>query len=399
MKNNQTSRRIYQGVYYLAAGLLYFAVLLRSILLYQGTSFLWQVLGLLLLFLFFLIVESVFSERMGKWMHLYIALQTLLTCILIYGPDFKEYDYFALLFAILGMQVMQSFYFVKGTIWLVAFLILMAYPFLRIQGILLGIINTLLFGSVMTFISFYSLATRRARAAHQHNQLLMNQLKQANRQLETYSDTLRQLGVANERQRLRRELHDSVTQTIFSMTLTTQSALLLTKRDPTRVGDQLERLNQLTQSALAEMHTLISELRPDQQEQPRLAAKLRQHIDQRQLPEGLTVTIEVEGDQKLSPEEEAGLFRIVQEALNNVVKHAQASRATLHLHLIDPCWTEVEDNGLGFDVQQTQGRGKFGLAGMRERAEEIDWELVIKSETGKGSQVRVQKKYPAETRQ
>ena len=395
MSDKQPNKRIYQSVYYLATGLIYTAVLLRSILIYQSTPFLREVLGLLSCYLLLFLVENALKKRMGRWFHLYLGLQTILISLLIFGSNYKEYDYFSLLFAIMGMQTMQRLDIKSGAVWIVLFFVLIGFPFIRIEGILEGSIRMILFGSVIIFLSAYSLAARQAQDAHSQNQSLMHQLQAANIQLESHSDTLKKLGVANERQRLRRELHDSVTQTIFSMTLTTQSAFLLLERDPTRVGAQLERLNQLAQSALVEMHLLISELRPEQQTGSGLVAELRHHIASRHLPEGLAVTLEVEGDHKLSAKENQGLFRISQEALNNVVKHAHATKSILRLHMIEPYWIEIEDDGQGFNLEHAQGSGRLGLSGMHERADEISWSLAIQSTPGSGTRIRVEKIYPA----
>ena len=391
MTAKRYSKWIYQGVFYLAAGLIYTAILLRSYLLYQGTPALGQILALLLIFLLFSGLELLLSKRVGGWFHVYLALQTILVCLLIYGPDFKEYDYFSLLFAILGMQAMQRLNYRGGISWILIFILLIGYAFIRFEGVLEGPIRVLLFGSVIVFLSAYALASRRAQEARTRNQSLMQQLQEANLQLQAYSDTLEHLGVAHERQRLARELHDSVTQTIFSMTLTTQSALLLLDRDQSRVGAQLERLNQLAQSALVEMHTLISELRPEQPAGDGLVAALRQHLTNRHIPEGLSVSMDAEGEQALSPAEEQGLFRIAQEALNNVIKHAHASHVHLRVHLVKPYWIEITDDGQGFDIQQAHGGERLGLAGMRERAAEIGWDLQIQSSPGEGTHIRVEK--------
>jgi signal transduction histidine kinase len=224
----------------------------------------------------------------------------------------------------------------------------------------------------------------------------MQQLQEANRQLQAYSKRLQRLAVARERHRLARELHDSVTQTIFSMTLTTQSAVLLLDRDPGRVGAQLDRLTQLAQGALSEMRVLISELRPEKVAEGGLVAVLRQHLADRPMPENLLVSLEVEGDPlaRLSPAEERGLFRIVQEALNNIVKHARASQACVRLRLAEPAWIEIQDQGQGFDLRQARNSGRVGLASMRERAAEIGWNLQITTSPGAGTHIRVEKKPP-----
>jgi signal transduction histidine kinase len=393
MAENQSSNRIYQRVYYLAIGLIYFAIFLRSILFYQGTPYLGRMLGLLLCFLLVFLVEYALSRRVGKWFNFYLGVQSFLVFLVFFFSNHEDYDYISLLFAFLGMQAMQHLDRRRGTLWIVLFFILFSFPFIKYEGPLEGVIRVVLFGSVIIFLSAYSLTTRRAQEARAQNQFLMQQLQTANLQLESHSDTLKQLGAAHERQRLRRELHDSVTQTLFSMTLTTQSALLLIDRDLNRVGTQLERLNQLAESALAEMRMLISELRPERQAGEDLEALLRKHIDSRHIPEGLAVSLDKQGDERLSSQEEQGLFRITQEALNNVIKHAHAAKASIHLHLVFPLWIEITDDGQGFSLEQAEGSGRLGLAGMQERADEISWELAIQSSPGAGTRIRVEKDY------
>ena len=139
----------------------------------------------------------------------------------------------------------------------------------------------------------YALASRRAEEARVRNQALATELEAANTELRDYSSRLERLAVAQERNRLARELHDSVTQTIFSMTLASQSAAILFEREPDQVDTQLERLGELTKSALAEMHVLISELTPTAPVEGGLAAAMRSDI-QRRGDDGLEVSLEVE---------------------------------------------------------------------------------------------------------
>ena len=105
----------------------------------------------------------------------------------------------------------------------------------------------------------------------------------------------------------------------------------------------------------------------------------------------LTVSFEVQGSQPLTPAEEQSLFRIAQEALNNVVKHAGVSQAVLRLRLDEPFSMEIEDQGVGFDRQQIQDHGRLGMASMRERAAEIGWGLQVDSSPADGTRIIVQK--------
>jgi signal transduction histidine kinase len=181
------------------------------------------------------------------------------------------------------------------------------------------------------------------------------------------------------------------------MTLTTQSALMLMEQDPARVESQLERLSQLARNTLAEMQLLITELKPEATTRGGLAATLKRYLADARFSENLDISLDVQGEGPLTPAEEQSLFHIVQEALNNIVKHAQVSKAQVRLHLCEPVWIEIEDWGQGFDLQHAQHSGRLGLFSMRERAAEVAWDLQIKTSPGQGTCIRVEK-LPAEVR-
>jgi signal transduction histidine kinase len=150
-------------------------------------------------------------------------------------------------------------------------------------------------------------------------------LQQRLKELQEYATQAEELAAVQERNRLARELHDSLTQTIFSMTLTAETARILLERDPSQSAPHLTLLQELAQSALSEMRALIQQLRPSPVEEGGLVSALQQHLAALERREGLKVSLQVEGEGQLLRDQEEGLFRIVQEALNNVVKHAQTS--------------------------------------------------------------------------
>ena len=384
-----------QWVFRLTVACIFGTVLLRSLLFYRGSLFLSQVLGLLALWLLLFLGEDVVFHRWPRHFPVYLVLQMLLVSVFLWRPAFPGYDVFALLFALLGMQVMQRLPARSGAIWLGAFALLTVLPMVIKDRPLQGMAMALVYTAVNVFLGSYVLATRRAQTARARAQGLALELQETNRQLRAHAARLQQLAATRERHYLARELHDSVTQTAFSMALTTQSALLLLDRDSSKVGAQLDRLSELAHSALSEMHLLISELRPEKVAEGGLAAALRHHLADRHLPADLVVSLEIEGNRPLAPAEEQGLFRIAQEALNNVVKHAQASQATIRLHLVEPFWMEIEDQGRGFDLQQARdsGRagGRVGLVSMEERAAEIGWNLQVVTAPGAGTRIRAEK--------
>jgi signal transduction histidine kinase len=377
-----------QGIFYLAASFYFVAVFLRSILAYQDSPEIGQVLVLLLIWLVLAASETFLSTRWSSYFPIYLVFQTILVLALLTTADSP--DFFAALFNILSMQVMLRLNPKIGALWIgmcaLAMELLLA-PVYGSQAIALTLIYTA--GNI--FFGSYALATRRAQAARDQNLAFIKQLQEANRQMRDYSLKLEQLAVARERNRMARELHDSVTQTVFSMTLTTQSARMLLDHDSDRVGAQLERLSQLAKSALSEMQLLISELHPVKVSGGGLVSALRQHLTTSRFPETLSVSLHIEGDETLDSVEEQNLFRILQESLNNIVKHAQATQAHIELHLTEPFWIEVEDQGQGFDLQQASASGGVGLKAMCERAAEIGWDLQVVTSTGAGTRIRVEK--------
>jgi signal transduction histidine kinase len=378
----------HRWIYYLAAGLMFAAAAVRSLLAFQENPLLGRVLLWLAIWLLGFISNSLLASKWPRISAGWIGLEMLVTLILLHET---RTDYFAFLFAIPVMQAMQQFT-LKVTAALIGIATLLTIlTLLQPFGVFYTLAITVVFFGGTVFLVLYIGSTRRLQAVEQQQQMLVEQLQKTNRQLELYSLQTQQLAAGRERQRLARELHDSVTQTIFSMTMTTQSAIILLERDRQQVAKQLDRLDQLAQSAQAEMQVLISRLAPETFTGAGFISALKQHLADRQRLDNLFVSLEVNDSQPLEPAEEAGLFRIAQEALNNIVKHARVSQAVLRLHLSKPFWMEVEDQGCGFELLQAHEPGRVGLAGMRERAAEMDWNLHVDSSPGKGTRIRVEK--------
>ena len=222
-------------------------------------------------------------------------------------------------------------------------------------------------------------------------QTRLDELQEAHRQLQEYAAQAGELATVQERNRLARELHDSVTQTIFSMTLTTEAAHILLQRDPSQVTPQLNRLQELAQGALSEMRSLIQQLRLRPVEEGRLVSALQQHLTTLEGTEGIKVDFHVEGEGQLPTDQEEGLFRIAQEALNNVTKHAKTDRVAVTLRMLNEgALLSVEDHGVGFDPARQPASGEgFGLTSMRERVEILGGTLEVRSSPGDGTTILV----------
>jgi len=202
----------------------------------------------------------------------------------------------------------------------------------------------------------------------------------------------RELTVVEERNRLARELHDSVAQKLFGVTLTAEAAATLIDRDPARARTEMQKARDLTQGALQELRSLIFELRPAELEDDGLVPTIRKHIDVLQRVFDTNVSLRVRGERRLKPGVEKELFRIAQEALHNAMKHAQAGAIELELDMRGKqVVLTVCDDGVGFDPGDTAVRDRrLGLTSMEERAEALGGIVRIESSPGAGTKVCVE---------
>lgn len=218
------------------------------------------------------------------------------------------------------------------------------------------------------------------------------------------------IAVLEERQRLARELHDSVTQLIFSMTLIAQSITPAWRRNPVEGEQRVNRLLELSQAALAEMRALLAELRPPVQvdqiavesfdlDEQNLSGtqRLRKHgllpaLDKyikMMAQDRLEVRLEASNYVRQPVETEEALLRIAQEAFNNAVKHAQAERVSINLNVeAEGVYLRVQDDGKGFSTAGKVHAG-MGLRTMLERAEMLDGKLNVISAPGQGTTIEV----------
>jgi len=202
------------------------------------------------------------------------------------------------------------------------------------------------------------------------------------------TEKARQQAAAEERNRLARDLHDAVSQTIFSASLISEVLPRLWQRDADEGRKRLEEVRQLTRGALAEMRTLLLELRPDSLAEADIEYLLKQLGESITGRSRMPVTVTVTGRCNVPVDIKIALYRIAQEALNNVVKHAGAKTASVSLLCRAARVTlQVSDDGQGFNSRAVPPNS-LGLNIMRERAREIGASLAIRSKAGGGTTVR-----------
>ena len=196
-----------------------------------------------------------------------------------------------------------------------------------------------------------------------------------------------QAATLEERQRLARELHDSVSQALYGIALGARTARSLLDRDPAQVADPLEYVLSLAEAGLAEMRALIFELRPESLQNEGLVAALDKQVASLRARHGIRVEANLCDEPAVPLELKEPIYRIAQEALHNTVKHARASQIQLRLECDRAgILLEVADDGHGFDPKGPFP-GHLGLQSMRERAAALGGSLDIDSAPGRGTRV------------
>ncbi len=371
--------------------LIFAAAATRAIFELQGTPDIrYATIGLILYLLLLLAEPWVISHNL-IYLHGVNVLQTSIGLVLLLVVG--NLDYFALLFippcaqSILNFPRKTAFAWIGGICFLMVAALLVHFPLSE------SISFVIIYPAAIFLITGFCYLTLQAEEAQSRSERLLSDLQEANRKLQAYAAQVQELAAADERNRLARELHDSVTQIIFGLTLSAQAARILIDRDPARAAAELDHMQVLAQNALAEMRALIQQLRPRSVAKEGLASGLRQLIAEQQSNNGLIVELQIRGDQRLPENIEQELFRVAQEALNNIIKHAHTDRAVITLDLEDEnrILMGIEDSGVGFDSARVRSLpGHLGLISMTERIQALGGRLVVDSKPGKGTHLQVE---------
>ena len=377
---------------FLATYLIYIAVVARAIGWNYETSpippSIWILLAVFGVVLF---SQQAFTRRIPSYPRLYIVIQSGLAIILLYRAP--AIDFLTLLFLPLSFQAVQFFPGKPGFAWVGIYILAMAGRLLFGLEWEAGLTNVLAGGGANILMGSFAHLITRTEHRREENQHLFGELQEAYSQLKDSAGQAEELAAATERHRLVRELHDSLTQTLFSMNLAVQSAQLSMGDSANQVDEHLARLQSLARSAASEVQALTGQVPLRPQGKGGLAEAIQRLADERMAQDGLEIAFEVTGQRTLPEAVEANLYRIAQEALNNITRHAGVRQAVIRLYLDGPTASmEVEDQGCGFDLAGSTHTSGYGLAGMAERASEIGWKLDVKSSPGTGTRIRVEEK-------
>jgi len=201
----------------------------------------------------------------------------------------------------------------------------------------------------------------------------------------------KEAAVLAERSRLARELHDSVSQSLYSVSLIAETARQLARKgDLPNTLSSLNELGNTVQQTLKEMRLLIYNLRPEILKKEGFRGAIQQRLDAVESRSGIKGKLIMEGETDLSELEEDTFYRIIQEALNNTLKHSSATSVTLKVRIDkDKAEIEVEDDGIGFEAGAIDDKGGLGLVSIQERAESLNGKFSFNSSPGKGTSLKV----------
>lgn len=206
-----------------------------------------------------------------------------------------------------------------------------------------------------------------------------------------YAKTAHKAATIEERQRLARDLHDSVSQQLFALTMMSQAVIRTMDKNPTKAKTQMIEIAETASKAQTEMRALLLHLRPVHLSGESLAAGIRQLVEELQSKCTIDFQLSIDEITGLAEGTEEHLFRIIQESLSNTLRHAMATKVKIHIRQDDrEVFLHLADNGKGFDLSENrQKKTSYGLKTMRERSEEIGGIFTIRTKEGEGTYIDI----------
>jgi signal transduction histidine kinase len=326
--------------------------------------------------------------------HAYLGVHGgLVAALMFLQPGWTMYPvlYIApITWAILHLPVRQGVY------WIAAFTVATATSFAIGINLGEGLIALFLYGVLYAFIGAFASALARADAARRESQALLAELQETHDQLQEYALRAEELAVVEERNRLAREMHDTLGHRLTVASVQLEAAQRLCPTDSERAANMVGTVREQVREALAELRATVATLRTPVEADLQLRSALRRLMDHFEKATGLTVHRVLPNEMPPLPDAyRLTFFRVAQEALTNIQKHAGASQAWLVLTAGDEAFSLlVGDDGKG--VSLNAAPTGFGLQGLRERAEQLGGELHVEPRPGGGTQLSFRLPLPRE---
>jgi signal transduction histidine kinase len=366
----------------------YLVILAVAILGFQffanGTQ---RVVGITLLVIFTILYSINPGRDSTAWkLHVYLAALTAIVAVLMSLQP--AIGVFPMLFFILSPLAMMLFPQRIGILWIGIYSLITALIFFSSMSPWDAFTNLLPYSAGYWFFGAFARALASAEEARQESQRLLDELQAAHNQLQEYAAQVEELAVAEERNRLSREMHDTIGHRLTVSAVQLEGAQRLIPRDPDRAASIVETVREQVREALGELRGAVATLRePLETDLPirtalqRLASSFDQATD-------LSVHLDLPTElPALSNAQRLALYRAAQEALTNVQRHAQAQQVWVQLAAQENCVAlVVSDDGVGFPAETKEAA--FGLQGMRERAAHLDGQLSLENRESGGAHLK-----------
>ncbi len=390
VRKNQISDQV------ITSGIGYLAILAIAILgiqlLEPGVK---RMIGMVL-FASFTILFALFPSReRPAWQgHLFLALMTaIVVCLMSMDVN---WGVFPMLFFVLSPTAIMAFPGRPGLIWLIIFSLVTAITLVIITTPLNAVMLSLPFSAGYGFFGAFARALANAEEARNESQRLLTELRAAHEQLQDYAARIEQLAISEERNRLAREMHDTLGHRLTVAAVQLEGAQRLIERDPGRAAGMVETVRAQVREALAELRATVATMREPFEAELSLVVSLKRLAESFDQATDLKVHLDLPTE--LCPLPNAyrlAFYRATQEALTNVQRHAQAQNVWISLSQAgDQIALQVSDDGAGF-LDETKETA-FGLRGMRERISHLGGTLSIANRAEGGAQLRIQLPKPEE---
>jgi signal transduction histidine kinase len=326
------------------------------------------------------------KESSPKWrIHLYLGVQGCLVAVLLFlQPGFSMYP---TLYPLLSFQAVLLLSANPGAFWIVAYNLVIVVGFFLSFGLEEALYAGFVYAGINIFFGAFAATMRRVDAARRKSDSLLQELREAHEQLQEYALRVEELTVVEERNRLSREMHDTIGHRLTVASVQLEGAQRLCALDPERAAGIIGTVRGQVREALSELRSTVATLRAPVEADLHLRSSLTRMMAHYEEATGLTVHSVLPDELPDLPDtHRLALYRAAQESLTNIQKHAAAEQVWLVLTVRDDAVTLlVSDDGQGLSL--TGDQGGFGLRGLRERANQLGGDLYLEPRPGGGTQL------------
>ncbi|MEN8172200.1 MAG: sensor histidine kinase [Chloroflexota bacterium] len=364
------------------------AVAIPSLIAYFSESheYRWIALGLFFIFGFFLSVREQALRFSQLSPAVYLGIQTIVIVSLLALPP--HYPFTIILFFIISAEASMLYPTRISVLWIFLYIIITAVFIFYGQGTQAAIYSLPIYAGGYIFFAAFAASTAKAERARAESQALLGELREAHKKLQVYAAQAESLAVAEERNRMAREMHDTLGHRLTVAIVQLEGAQRLTAEDPSRAVEIMGTVHQQMREALGELRSTVATLREPLEADLSLTSALKRLGDDFQKATEIEVKMIFAYNLPEFPDAyRVAIYRGAQEGLTNIQRHAQADSIHLRLALddVDGVRLQVSDNGIGIPAD-AQKMG-FGLLGLQERAEQLNGEMRLEANPDGGAQI------------